>query len=662
MKNRKIVIGVIALVLSIIGMINLNICNLASETVKYSFKLDSYVTLKSVSIDNNNIPLKSLLSQNENLTFDEDKNELSGIGETEVTIKASSIDNIYIEFSDVEPYNIVFKKNGITQDLVENKYLYSTSILNIVSRCFNGYSAIYFVLLLPLMYFSIYAIYRFFNKANSNDIKLRNIICFILSVFIIYFVTFYTILAISELLILGILVLVLACGIYFLRKNIKENIQNIFIYMATIIGVAMIFLVPPFNVPDEYSHFVKSFAMSRNLNADDKGYYEMPSFIVAFSNKYTHSVHESKIKYTGVNYFSDVYLGCNYNVEDTELSTVDYTNTKYLSPFTYIPSIVSIYVGRHLGFSPMLLLILCRFVDLFIVLVLAYVAINITPKFKKVFFIVCLFPIFLQQAAAINQDFLTNILCILFVAYVLKIKYSENIIKTKNMIIFLILGVLISCCKFGYFPITLTMFLIPNDKFRSKREAILFKLGIFLLTILVSYIVGIAIIPNTENSLNNVSVNYILHNPIRAIKTYINTALIRLQSDLLTGLFDGFLYSTVQNCQTFNTIIILCYLLLIFTVDKTDDKLTKKSRALLILISVLMFGIIYTAAYSWNTIGVDVITGIQSRYFIPALLVLYMAIPSFIKIKSENKNLVYSNIMLIVYSIVLFTIINSVYR
>lgn len=664
MKNRKIVIGIIALILSIIGMISLSICNLASETVKYSFKLDEYVTLKSVFINNNNIPLKSLISQSENLKYDEEKNELIGMGEAEVAIKASSIDNVYIEFSDVENYNINFKKNGITQELIDHDYSYNISMLNIIARCFNGYSAIYLVVLLPLMYFSVYSIYKFFKMANENELKLRNIIFFILSVFLIYFVTFYITLSISEILLLAVLVLVLGFGIYFLRKNIKENIQNIFIYMATIVGIAMLFLVPPFNVPDESSHFTKSFVMADHINVKDNGHVDIPKFVEAFANKYTHSVHKQGIKYDGVNYFSDIYLGCKYyGLEETELINVNYTNTRYLGVLAYIPSTIVMFVLKHIGFSPMLLVIFSRFIDLFIVLVLAYVAINITPKFKKIFFIVCLFPIFLQQSAAINQDYLTNISCILFVAYVLKCKYRESVVKTKDMIMFLILGLLIAFCKFGYFPVALCIFLIPNDKFRSKREAILFKFGIFLLTTLVSYIIGIYMVPSTDNSLNKVSISYILHNPITAIKTFANTALIRLQSDLLTSLFDGFLYSTVTNKQTLNTIIILCYLLLIFAYDENDGKLTKKSRILLILISVILIGIIYVAAYSWNEIGVNVIVGIQSRYFIPVVLILYMAISSsIIKLKSKNKNLIYSNLMFVVFCITIFTIIISVYR
>lgn len=667
MKNRKIVIGIIALILSIIGMISLSICNLASETVKYSFKLNGYVTLKSVFINNNNIPLKSLVSQSENLTYDEEKNELIGMGEAEVSIKASSIDNIYIEFSNVENYNINFKKNGITQELVGHDYSYNISMLNIISRCFNGYSAIYFVLLLPLMYFSVYSVYKFFNMANDNELRLRNVIFFILSVFMIYFSTFYIMLATSEILLLVILILVLGLGIYFLRKNIKENIQNIFIYMATTIGIAMLFLVPPFNVPDESSHFTKSFVMADHIRVKDNGYVDIPKFVEAFTNKYTHSIHKQGIKYDGVNYFSDIYLGCKYyGLEETDLINVNYTNTRYLPVLPYLPSVAIMFIGKHLGFSPMLLLIISRFIDLFIVLVLAYIVINMTPKFKKIFFIVCLFPIFLQQSAAINQDYLTNISCILFVSYVLKCKYSETVVRTKDKLILLLIGIVIACCKFGYFPIALTVFLIPNKKFESKREGILIKVGILAFILVLSYILSIYRVAKLDDIISKYySVGYIFKHPMDSIKIFFNTFIIRWQSDVLCSLADGFLYSTVSHKATLNFIVILCYLALIFAYDENNSaKLNKKERVIFVITAIAIFGIVYVAAFSnWTETGSRTISGIQSRYFIPAVLTLYMGISSsLIKIKSKNNNLVYCNIMMLVYSIIIFTIITSVYR
>ena len=115
---------------------------------------------------------------------------------------------------------------------------------------------------------------------------------------------------------------------------------------------------------------------------------------------------------------------------------------------------------------------------------------------------------------------------------------------------------------------------------------------------------------------------------------------------------------------TLNFIVIFCYLALIFVYDENNAKLNKKERIIFIITSIAIFGIVYLAAFSnWTEIGSRTISGIQSRYFIPAVLTLYMGISSsLIKFKSKNNNLVYCNIMIIVYSITIFTIITSVYR
>lgn len=661
MKKKNIIIGIIAVVISIIGMLSISICSIADKNVKYTFKLDNDIKLKNVYINDNKISLGKLKKQGENLIIDEEKELLFAKDTENFEIETSIIDSVYIEFVNDGTSDIVVRKNGIIQEFKGDTYSYYRSIFNITREALSPYSILFFILMLPVSYLAIYFIYSFFERVKENNLKVYNIILFALGVFLIFLSTFYFLLSVSEILIIVEIVLALIIGVYILRK---ENLKNIFVYMGVIMGVAMMFLVPPYNVPDESSHFCKSFKMSYFKNEDDGGYTKLPKFLEDFSSKYLHSVHKQGINYSGVNYFSDLYLNCDYE-DNTEMVNVNYTNTKYLSFLAYVPSALVIFIGRNLGFSPLLLLLASRFIDLLIVVILAYFALKTTPKFKKIFFIVCLFPIFLQQAAAINQDYLTNISCIFFVAYVLKCKYSNKALEKKDKIILFATALIIAFCKFGYFPIILTLLLIPNEKFKNKKESFLWKIGLLIFTIITSYIVSSAMAPSLDGQTGEYySLNYIFSHPFDTIKIYYNTIITRLQSDLLLSLFDGFLYSTVSHKQTLGLILALCYLVLIFNNDEHDVKLSKKERCILILIAVMLFGIIYTAAFiGWTTLSSRTIWGIQSRYFIPALLLLYIGISSsHVNIKCKNKNMMYSGIIIFVYAITIFTIITSVYR
>lgn len=666
MKKRKIYIGIIAIVISIIGMITVNICGVATQKVKYTFELADGVELKSVYINDNNISLKKLkeYQNNDNLIIDEEKNVLVANGKQTITIETSVVDSIYTEFVNDENGNVIVRKNEIIQESSQDTYFYKISILDLFLESLNGYSILWFFILLPLMYISVYFIYDFFNKVKNEDIIVRDILTFALSVFLIFLSTFYFILSVSEILVMVIIVAIFIAGIYALREDIKNNLQNVYVFFAIVMGVAMIFLIPPFNVPDESSHFCKSFVMSYFKNEDDGGYTKLPGFVKEFSDKYLHSVHKVGIEYSGVNYYSDIYLDCDYE-DYSEAADINYTNTKYLNFLAYLPSTLVIFICRNLGFSPLLLLLISRFVNLIVAIIGAYFAIKITPKFKRIFFVVCLFPILLQQSAAINQDYLTNVVSIFFIAYVLKCKYSVNAMEKKDKIILLVTTLVLAFCKFGYFPVTLTLFLIPNEKFKNKKEALTLKIVTVIAMIIISYLVSGATASSIDGQMGEYySLKYVFSHPFDTIKIYFNTMLIRLQSDVLLSLFDGFLYSTVAHKATLSLILTLCYLCLIFTNDEDDVKLTKKERIMFILPAIMIFGIVYSVAFiGWTTFGSRTIWGIQSRYFIPAVLLLYIGISgNLIQIKCKNKNMIYCGTMILVYAITIFTIITSVYK
>lgn len=664
MKKRNIVIGVITIIISMIGMIHFSICGLAQKTLECTFDLDDHVKLNSIYINNTKIPIEKIKKDNHQLLIDEETGLLFANEKTEIKLELSVVDSLYMEFIADDHANIDIRKNGIIQEMDGNIYSDYHSIFSIVKESFNFYSILWLIVLLPVVYIGIYLIYRFFEKVNENTLKIRHIVAFSIGVFIIFVSTFYFILSVSKILVIMMIILSLITGVYFLRENIKNNLQNIFLYIAIIMGISMAFLVPPFNVPDESSHFCKSFEMSYLKNEDDGGYTKIPKFLDDFCNKYLHSVHLQGTAYSGINYYSDIYLNCDYE-DTTELVDVNYSNTKYLAPLSYLPSTIVILIGRNIGLSPLLLLLLSRFVDLMIVVIGAYLALKMTPKFQKIFFVVCLFPIFLQQSAAINQDYLTNIACIMFVAYVLKCKYSDKSLDIKDKILLGVLMLVISLCKFGYFPIILTLFLIPSEKFKNKKEALIIKIGFLVFSVILSYLVSSAMAPEIDaQDGEHYSLSYILSNPIDTLKIYYNTMVTRIQSDVLISLADGFLYSTVAHKALLSFIVTLCYLLLIFCDDANDAKLNKKERIILIIPAIMLFGIVYSAAFiGWTTFGSRTIWGIQSRYFIPAVLILYIGISSnILKVESKNKNLMYCYLTILIHSISIFTIVTSVYR
>ena len=140
---------------------------------------------------------------------------------------------------------------------------------------------------------------------------------------------------------------------------------------------------------------------------------------------------------------------------------------------------------------------LSRFINLCICMILCYYAIKITPKFKKIFMLVALFPVFFQQAMGLNMDYLTNSISLILVALILNYKESDKDITYKQIFNILIFAIGIALCKFGYFPILWLVLLIPNNKFTSKKFAVIFKILFIFIPLIITFIFNFTAMNNT---------------------------------------------------------------------------------------------------------------------------------------------------------------------
>lgn len=537
-------------------------------------------------------------------------------------------------------------------------YMNYNSTFELLKQSLNKYSIFIFIGMYPLTLLLLYLCKKTINKIKENKIKLLDIIIFACSVFCIYFSTFYVLLAtFRELLIIpvaGIIIL----GLYYIKDSIKDNIQNSYVYIAVISGITLLFLIPPFNIPDEDKHFVKSFKTSYFV-VNDNGFTNLPVSIDNFKYKYTHGVLEQQTKYNGKNYFADMFEKAEYNKLSENIC--NYTNTKYQSVEPYLPSSIIIFWARIIGLSPLLLVLLGRFVDLLIVIILCYYAIKTIPSFEKVLFIVALFPIFLQQSAAINMDYLTNSIVIFLIAYIFYLKEKSDIISNKELILLSCVSIIFAFCKFGYFPILLLVLLIPNNKFKNKKIAIIMKSSIIIIPSIMSYIVGMS--SGVKENTAYYTFSYALQHPIKTMSVYFDTALWRLDLDLFRGMFDGFGVSTKWNEPLILAIICIIYIILIAVKDNKDVLLNKKQKIGLLIICFAIIFIVYSAMFfSWTYLGAEVIDGLQPRYFIPAVVLLCIVLANDkIYLNVKNKVCLYTFAVALVHILSFVTILTKFY-
>ena len=655
--KRKILIVTLALILSIISTVNISIGIYARKHIIYEASLTSTQIINNIVINNTVMSLEKYINEDVKFGQKEEKGNsikfLYSESSGKIKIVASIIDNVYINYDgDIE--NIQVYKDGKLQDVEGSAFIDDSSILSIIYDSLNYYSIIFLIISFGIILGLVFYIFKFIEKIKDNNVKISDVIFFICSIFIIFLSTFYIVLSLIREVIIVPIILVATILIYCIRGTLKDKIENCYLVLATIFGIAMLFLIPPFNVPDEGAHFIKSFETSY-INNNDGGYTHMPKSIELIFDRYIQGSQDSSTKYNGKNYLSDFLQEGNYDERSERLQS--YANTKFLSVVPYIPSIITIAIGRLINLSPLLLVIIGRFTNLLITIVFCYLSLNKIPYFKRILFIVVMLPIFIQQAAAINMDWLTNLMSVIIITLIFYYKENSNEINIKSRILILISAILLAFCKFGYFPISFMVLLIPNNRFKNKKQAVIFKVLFILLPSILSYLQNSGLGLSDDSPYYKIS--YALEHPISTIKIYFATAFERIPLDIFRGLFDGFGVSTQWHSSIVLYILIVLYAILIATAGNDDNKMINwKERTIMLVLSFIMICIIYSAMlFGWTYFGALTIDGLQPRYFIPPVLLAYIALSNnIINLNVKNKNIVYSSCLITVYLLCFLTI------
>lgn len=649
---KKICFFSIIVILAITSAISVNVYYYSRNDNNYSIEFSDKTKLKNISINSNNLNFGKF--KGKTFLVDE-KNVMSAKKSGNIlNFKASIIDNVYVEFENSDGAKLFCNNEEL--NIENNIYEKFISTFSIIKNSLNVYTILVFLIALPILYFIIKYITIFYKKIVEDKIKFYDILLVGLCLFVIFFFNFYLLYTLLKKFII-LLVIGIILAVWFLVKKLPDKkFEKIYLMFAISCGIMMIFLMPPFNVPDESSHFSRAYKDSLFVTTEDDGRFYFPKAINKFASKYANNVNFSDIKIYSRNYLSDMFKPVDYNIIDEKPS--DYSNVKYLSFVPYIPSTLIILTGRLANIAPLVLLLLCRFVNLMIVIICCYYAIKNVPHFKKAFLVVTLFPIFIQQAAAINMDYLTNAVAIFLISFIIQLIYKKDKITNKEFAILGGLCFILSLGKFGYFPILLLFFLVSNDKFKNKYQAWAIKIAFILGTLILSFFFSLS--AATGGTATNVyGIKYFFTNPIDSINVFIRTAFARLDQDIFRGFFDGFAYSTVWHQSLFKTFMYLMYFVFIIMSDENDEEISKISRCVLLGITILVIGIVYAIAFSqWTKTGERLINGIQARYFLPVLVPIYIGVSNKkFNLDIKDKRLVYSTIVTIGFCISFATIV-----
>lgn len=416
--------------------------------------------------------------------------------------------------------------------------------------------------------------------------------------------------------------------------------QKIYVYISLIFGILFIFLTPPFQSPDEDSHFKKSYQVSKgNLYSTEKngklGNYFPKEMLNYIDNKLTYIGNRDK-KYSFTEMVNDQYSKMNYDeVKFNNYSTNSIIPVVYTAPAIGI--LFSKICAKIFGLemvSTSYMLYFARLFTLFVSIIITAFAIKITPIMKKTFVVVSLIPMTVYLSSMVTYDNVLSSLVLLALAIILDITYKSKSMSKKQIITLSIIGTILLNVKTIYFFIFLLMLAIPYKKFNGKDKKI--KTAIIIIGLILGFTFLLKLpqffinTTSASNSLVNKQLNFVLKHPFKYLEILLinikNQRFFQLSSMIgLFGLIDTYCPMPIIFMAYINLILIA------LSEGSTEKiKVSKWLKILSIIYVVIDIIAIFSALYiTWTPmiigkVGTNDITGVQGRYFIPLIMPLLL--------------------------------------
>ncbi len=447
------------------------------------------------------------------------------------------------------------------------------------------------------------------------------------------------------------------------NKEKNERFPIFWIILLFIFGLVFIFLVPPFQKPDEIAHYYRAASLAQgeftcNTSGDSSGFSLKEKYLVLPQIYETNRIafhYEEKFD-------KDLLKNVDKSLDEKN-GNVEFSNFCSLPFLPYIPFTISFWLSDLFNYVP-LSFYLSRIIAFALFVVCILLSFNNLRKSKLEWVVVIysLIPMVLHQASAIGYDYMNLALAPLIFSYVFKF-LSEEEIKKKDMILFFIFSLLFVSVKAGYYFLPLIYFLIPYKRISKSKKKYLLITGVFLLSIVAialfttfaSGYVSVASSTGNINAIEQLKNLFDIRFTLNLVRTTLNTNMVFYIKSFI-GIF-GWLDYTLS----FYSYLLVFFVIFLSAFYLQKEKIFDNYLKLFISSSLIIVGgivFLFASMYlTWNQVGATIISGIQGRYFLAYFPVMLIWLGSLIRGFNTNKTfrflLLSSVVLLLLFDIVL---------
>ncbi|MDR3223730.1 MAG: DUF2142 domain-containing protein [Methanobrevibacter sp.] len=402
--------------------------------------------------------------------------------------------------------------------------------------------------------------------------------------------------------------------------------ETIFLFLSLIFG--LMFAISVHGVHDESTHLNKAFDVSEGHIFPENANVTTPENLETYTMWQTID--------------QPVNKNGNRIVDMSGQSIMSY------SPLPYLSSSLVIKVGVFFNCSAIIIVIMCRIINLLIYTFIVYFALKIIPILKTALLLIALMPSTISHGASASGDSLTIALSFLVIAIFLNLALSKNKIQRKDVFIIFISSLALSLTKPTYALLSLLFFIIPHSKFKNLRNGIITFICSCLIPLSISVIWNAKFkhlysdLDYSFNSYMNVhtyNITFLSSHPLKFLDMITNT-IIYNNGFTINTLIPQFVadHGSGFGLPLFLTYIYLIVLLVVSLYNVSGLKINLKQKLIGLSVFSIIFSSISIAEFiTWTPLGEDIIWGLQGRYFIPLAPLLLLVFNNSLKNNSLKK-------------------------
>lgn len=424
----------------------------------------------------------------------------------------------------------------------------------------------------------------------------------------------------------AIISLILLFAIYLVCRRFKKiKIEAIAVAAFAVLAIGYSFVFAPMTVPDEPLHYLSAYNLSnRFMMKYQPGQVEMRD-----DDYKLYSTSQTRAGL--LDYYK---LSQDFSFTDKSgTSTVHQAEPIEDRPLSYVFSSVGITIGRIFDLGAYPTFYLGRFMNLLLMALCLYFSMKLMPFGKIAMFAVATLPMTLHLAGSFSYDVYNIGLCMVLIAYLIKLIYSHDKVTITDLIIVSAIAACVIPYKSVYIGIGFLAFLIPKGNFKSKAQKWVYRLVMSLAGVVMIIPVQFAryfSISSETTAINGVATfNYTLHDfftmPIKMVSVFCRTIATNIDWYYNTMIGGSLAWFQID----LPSILIFAFTaILILTLIRREDEpqiLRPLSRAYVgVLFAATAFLILFVMLLDCTPYGGGSILGVQGRYLLPVIPMLLL--------------------------------------